>query len=387
MQPPAQTRVFASLLDDVRESRPPQARQGTADPAFYTDERWFQAEQRKLFADTPLVVGHVSMLPNSGDHLVHDHSGKPILLVRGKDQKIRAFLNVCRHRGVRLSNADKVENRTTFVCPYHNWIYDLDGSLHKIPLKDECFDELDKDCLGLTELPLTILEGLILVSGTPTGSAALPNGMAELKEDFRAFGLAEHTFFRQSVTTKDANWKLIIEAFLDGYHVVRLHRKTVGPLFLDCVAKSERKGDNIISVVARQEFSDALSLPEQDWDLRHHASCAFFLYPNTTLIVHPDYISYLTLFPQSASKTVCVHGCLIPEPPQDEKAAAHWERAYSIIENGVFQAEDLFVCEQAQIGMSSGANEKLLFGTYESSIIDFHQILAEQLGPYQAQSG
>ena len=383
MQPPAQTRVFAELLDELRDKRTPPQRSGSVAPAFYTDERWFKREQQYLFAGSPLVVGHTSMLRNSGDHFVHDHSGKPLLVVRGKDEKIRAFLNVCRHRGVRLSNADNVENRSTFVCPYHNWIYELDGALRKVPLKEDCFPELDPQCHDLKELPLHVFEGLILVGGEDS----LPKDLQSLQQDFQAFGLADHSFFRQSVTTKKANWKLIIEAFLDGYHVVRLHRKPVGPLFMDCVAKSERKGNNIISVVARQAFAEALDLSPQQWDLRHHASCAFFLYPNTTLIVHPDYISYLTLFPQSATSTTCVHGCLIPEPPQNEKAAAHWERAYSMIEDGVFQAEDLFVCEQAQIGMNSGANDELLFGTYESSIIDFHEILAEKIGAYQPQSG
>lgn len=385
--PPTQTEVFSALLDDLRLERTPETRTGEIETGFYTDAHWFQQEYQKLFSATPLVVGHSSMLQKIGDHFVHDHSGKPILVVRGKDDKIRAFLNVCRHRGVRLSNANGVANAPSFVCPYHNWIYALDGTLSKVPLQEECFPDLDKSCHGLKELPLAECEGLLFVSGDPDANINLEEQLGSIQEDFKAFGLADHLFFRESVTTKKANWKLIIEAFLDGYHVVRLHRKTVGPLFLDGVAKSQRSGDNILSVVARQEFSQALDLEREDWDLRRHASCAFFLFPNTTIIVHPDYISYLTLFPTAVDETICVHGCLIGEAPRDEKAAAHWERAYSIIEEGVFQAEDLFVCEQAQIGMRSGANDKLLFGSYESSILDFHQIIAEKTGAYKPASG
>jgi hypothetical protein len=83
-------------------------------------------------------------------------------------------------------------------------------------------------------------------------------------------------------------------------------------------------------------------------------------------------------------ETVVVHGCFIEEEPRDEKAAAHWERAFDIIENGVFRPEDYFVCEQAQIGMSSGANSHLLLGAHETGVKAFHDLLAQKMGPYRA---
>lgn len=385
IHPPALTRVFSELVEEVRTQVTQPPVEGRVDTRFYTDPAWFDKERAALFdGQQPLIVGHTSMLKQAGDHFTHDHTGQPLLVVRGKDDEIRAFLNVCRHRGVRLSNAEGVANAPSFVCPYHNWIYGLDGRLTKVPLQQECFPSLDLSCHGLKQLPLAICEGLILVSPDPDGSIDIERQLGGVPRDFAAFGMADHVFFRESVTERKTNWKLVIEAFLDGYHVVRLHRKSVGPMFLDGVAKSERQGHNIFSVVARQAFSEALDLPEQDWDLRTHVSCAFYIFPNTTIIIHPDYISYLSVFPQGVDSTRMVHGCLIAEEPRDEKAAAHWERAYDIIENGVFQAEDLFVCEQAQIGMTSGANRELLFGSMETSILDFHDILAQKLGTYQA---
>ena len=78
-----------------------------------------------------------------------------------------------------------------------------------------------------------------------------------------------------------------------------------------------------------------------------------------------------------------VHGCFIEEAPKDEKAAAHWERAFDIIENGVFKPEDFFVCEQAQVGMASGANNHLTMGAHETGVKAFHNLLAEKMGTYQ----
>ncbi|MCB1689180.1 MAG: aromatic ring-hydroxylating dioxygenase subunit alpha [Halioglobus sp.] len=385
MSAPGFTEVFSHLLEEYREGRAAPPFQAKVDTRFYTDPAWFEKEKAALFSDGPILVGHVAMLKSNGDTFTHDHLGKPIMVVRAGDGEIRAFLNVCRHRGVRLVNSDEVINKTSFVCPYHNWTYGLDGALKHIPLHEESFAGLDAQCHSLKALPLAICEGLIFVNPDPLGSIDLEKHMGMVKADFAAFGMADHVFFRQTVTTLKTNWKLLVDAFQDGYHVTRLHRKTVGPHFIDVVSRSERSGDHLLSVVARNEFADALDLPPEQWDLRRQASCAMYLFPNVEMIIHPDYISYLAFFPTKVDETVVVHGCFIEEEPQNEKARAHWERAFDIIENGVFRPEDYFVCEQAQIGMSSGANSHLLLGAHETGVKAFHDLLAEKMGPYLAE--
>ena len=387
MNAPGFTDIFSRLLDDYREGRgmPPFA--AKVDTRFYTDTAWFEREKAALFRDVPILVGHTAMLKRSGDAFTHDHLGVPIVVARAADGEIRAFLNVCRHRGVRLLNGDGVVNKTSFVCPYHNWTYGLDGTLKHIPLHEESFPGLDAQCHNLKALPLAVCEGLIFVNPNPEGSVDIDQHMGTIKADLAAFGMADHVFFRQTVTTLKSNWKLLVDAFQDGYHVTRLHRKTVGPHFIDAVSRSERSGDHLLAVVARTTFDDALQLPPAQWDLRRQASCAMYLFPNVEMIIHPDYISYLAFFPTRVDETVVVHGCFIEEEPRDEKAAAHWERAFDIIENGVFRPEDYFVCEQAQIGMESGANSHLLLGAHETGVKAFHDLLAEKMGPYQPADG
>lgn len=384
-QAPGFRDVFGRLLETFRQQQAPAPFESSSDPRFYTDPAWFDKEQRALFGNTPVLVGHESMLPKAGDVYTHDHLGKPIMLVRGKDKQLRAFLNVCRHRGVRLVNGEILQNKSSFVCPYHNWTYGLDGQLLHVPLQAESFPSLDKTCHALKALPIAICEGLVFVCPDPDGTIDIDSHIGNLKQDFAAFTMAELVFFRQTVTTVNSNWKLLVEAFQDGYHVTRLHRRTVGASFIDGVSRCERNGDHLVAVVARNEFREALALPPQQWDLRRHASCAMYLFPNVELVIHPDYISYLAFFPTRVDETVVVHGCFIEQQPADEKARAHWERAFDIIENGVFKPEDFFVCEQAQIGMQSGANRQLLIGSHEVAIKDFHAILAEKMGPFAEQ--
>jgi Rieske 2Fe-2S family protein len=385
MKEPGFTDIFGRLLEEVRDGYSPQPYLGYSDTRFYTDSNWFDKERTALFKDKPILVGHLSMLPKSGDVFTHDHLGTPMMVVKGKDNTVRAFLNVCRHRGVRLVNTDETSNQTSFVCPYHNWVYDLQGDLTHIPLKEESFPTLDPNCHNLRELPLGICEGLIFVCPDPEGSLDMEQHMGMIKSDYATFKMADHVFFRQSTRRLKTNWKLLVEAFQDGYHIKRLHRNTVAPGFLDAVARSERSGDHLLAVIARNEFFEALDLPAEQWDLRRHASCAMYLFPNVEVIVHPDYISYLAFFPTAVDETVVVHACFIEEEPKDEKAVAHWERAFDIIENGVFGPEDYFVCEQAQIGMSSGANTHLTMGAHESGVADFHKILADHMGAFDHQ--
>ena len=386
MTKPGFTDIFGRLLEQVRDGYRPEPFLGYSNTRFYTDSEWFEKERSALFKNKPILVGHLSMLSKPGDVFTHDHLGIPIMVVKGKDEKIRAFLNVCRHRGVRLVNTDETSNKTSFVCPSHNWVYNLQGDLTHIPLHDESFPTIDPACHNLKELPLGLCEGLIFVCPDPEGSVDMDQHLGMLKADFARFGLADHVFFRQSTRRLKTNWKLLVEAFQDSYHVKRLHKKTVAPGFLDAVARSERSGDHILAVVARNEFPEAIDLPPEQWDLRHHASCAMYLFPNVEVVVHPDYISYLAFFPIAVDETVVVHSCFIEEAPTNEKAQAHWERAFDIIENGVFGPEDYFVCEQAQIGMASGANTHFTMGAHEYGIGQFHQILTDHVGKFDHQS-
>lgn len=372
--------LMAGLVEEVTSGIKPTSgdvREISTD--LYISTEHAENEKQVLFRNTPIIVGHGSQLAKSGDHFTHDHLGVPILVVRGADGVVRAFLNACRHRGVRLANNEQVERKPNFVCPYHHWVYGLDGTLKSVPLEQEAMPGLDKSCRGLRALPAQEKHGLIWVNPTEGGELNLDEFLGNFAQDLDLFNVVGKSYFAESVKLKKTNWKLIVEAFLDGYHVQRLHNKTVGMLFMDCVAATQRGGRHIRSAVARNEFSEALKIPREKWDLRYHTTFSYFIYPNTTLIFHPDYMSVLSVFPSGPEETIVTHTCVVDKAPVTEKEKAHWERAFSIIENGVFEAEDFFVCEQAQIGMSMGIEDTFLVGAYEQGLQMFHDILQAEL--------
>ena len=183
--------------------------------------------------------------------------------------------------------------------------------------------------------------------------------------------MADCHFFDQSIKRVPANWKLIQDAFLDGYHVVRLHKNTVGAFFPDSMAASDWIGDHIRNAVARNEIEEAVDLPAEDLDLRRHATFSYTVFPNSVVVMHPDYTSIMTLFPQSADETLFVHSMMTPHAPANDKEREHFERSFDLIDRGV--------CTGAQQGLRSGANDGLLFGGFESWAVAFHRRLDHYL--------
>lgn len=371
--------LFAELVDRVRNnSHLAEAETVSVDTGIYVDDDHLAREKATIFSDVPLIIGHASMIPEPGDHFTHDHLDKPMLVVRGKDGQVRVFLNACRHRGVRLANNTDVERRKQFTCPYHHWSYDLDGSLKSVPL-EESLPGLDKGCRGLIGLPAEVRHGFIWVVPNPDGKLDLDDWLGDMNRDFEKFDVAGQFYFAHSTKRKKTNWKLIVDAFLDGYHVARLHRKSIGPMFMDSISVANQAGPHIRSMVARTEFPEALEMSRGQWSFSDHVTMAYQIFPNTTLVFHPDYLSILTVYPVASDETIVQHICLIPEPIKDEKEQAHWDRAFDIIENRVFEAEDFFVCEQAQIGLNAGVQPDFLLGGYEVGIAMYHRELAARL--------
>ena len=368
--------LFERLIGELEGQSSPdwQMPNTTLDPSIYRCPDRFAAERDRLFRRLPLCVGHVDQLAEPGSVLALDLCGVPVLLVRGRDGELRCFLNVCRHRGARLVAGEGVVCRKqSLVCPYHAWTYRLDGSLAGLP-RAEAFPELERHTLSLRTLPCAVRHGLIwiVLDPLPGTTLDLAGHLGALDRELEAIGIGNHRFYRQHAQRRGANWKLIVDAFLEVYHVRRLHAGTIGPFFVDAVAVNDSVGRHVRSLIARESTPEIRDLPPQRWSPQAHATLVHLIFPNSILIYHPDYISHLGLFPAAADETLFVHTMLIPEAPADDKAAAHWQRSFELIDAGVFDKEDLVVCESIQRGLASGANDAMIVGRLEQNLRRFH---------------
>jgi Rieske 2Fe-2S family protein len=376
--------LFERLLAELDHRASPDwsADQTTLDPMIYSDPERYRIERDRLFRRLPLCLGHADQLAEPGAVVAFELCGVPVLMARTRDGEVRVFLNVCRHRGARLVADEGVLCRKqSFVCPYHAWTYRLDGSLAGVP-RAEAFPALEKHLLGLRELPSTVRHGLIWAVLDPNADRSLLDVavyLGALDDDLEAIGMGRHRFYRQHAVRRAANWKLIVDAFLEIYHVTRLHAGTIGPYFADSVSVSEPVGRHLRFLAARDRTIEVRDLPPERWSPQQHGTLVHFIFPNGIIVYHPDYISHLGMFPSAADETLFIHSMLTPELPADAKAEAHWARSFELMDTGVFNGEDLVICEQIQRGLRSGANDRLILGRLEQNLRRFHSSLEAAL--------
>ncbi len=349
----------------------------------YSSEDFYQREQATVFRQYPLILGHESELPEPGSYMQHDALGLPILITRDLEGELHAFLNVCRHRGTRLVHEAGACRGKTLVCPYHGWTYELDGRLRHIPLQEDAFPGIDCDQHGLVVLPCAIRAGLIWVLPSPDTAMDIDGYLGTMAAELEYLIPPGFTLFKRFECTRKANWKLVIDAFLEAYHVRVLHRNTVYPFFKDAWAVTEQHGLHFSSLVGRRRLDEAFDLPPEEWELREFGSYTQFVFPNSIFVHHPDYSSVLTLFPDGVDQVRWVHLMLIPGEENTPEREPHWQETLNLIEKGVFQAEDLFVAESAQSAIDSGANKAMTLGRLEYLIKSFHDELnaAVEAGP------
>ena len=214
------------------------------DVSVYTDPQHLAREQQ-LFRGHPLLMGFASEWAGPGAYRTDDYAGVPILLVRGRDRRLRAFLNVCRHRGAKVAK-DCGEARA-FSCPYHAWSYDLTGKLIAIP-DERCFPGVRGERSSLTELPICEKYGLVWVIPTPDADGAntfdIDPLLAGLGPELACYGFSSWVFYDKRVVPETMNWKLLVDTFHEGYHIGFLHRKSLGPILHGNVADFKLFGPN-----------------------------------------------------------------------------------------------------------------------------------------------
>ena len=338
-------------------------------------------ERDRLFRARPIFMGLSTRLPKAGDYLAEDVAGMPVLLVRGADGTVRAFANICRHRGAPV--AQGCGNTRAFVCPYHGWTYDTAGKL--LGTTDKVgFAGIDLAGHGLVRLAAAERHDMLFVRPTPlqpneSDALDVDSDLGAIADDLAALELASYPLHSVDRVTPRINWKFAVDTFLEGYHIPHLHRKTIAPYFIGNVGTFDGAGLNGRLCVARTSIESVRPLPEGERNFRPHVISIYQLFPNTIVIWQVDHIEIWRAFPDRDDPGLCEVELTIYKPHDTDKPDAYWDKNRDIAIRTVLE-EDFPLGERMQIGFESGATEEVIYGRNEPSLVHFHTSIRHALG-------
>lgn len=351
----------------------------------YVSEEWFKAETERLFLNKPMFLGVANEVPNAGDYIAVDWiNGLSILMVRGADNQVRAFANVCRHRNARLVENGKSGCKRKFSCPYHAWTYNTEGELVGAPDFERGFSDLDKKQLGLIEFNTRVINGAVFIHLNPDEQVPEDVVAAETASGFKYLDLENQRVYKRRHYILKSNWKILSEGGIEAYHYNVAHRNTLAPFFLGNLSTWESWGGrDMRMILPKKPMLEAKNMPEAQWDMRQFANVFYTMAPTMALLAQPDNISVIKMVPLSPGETR-IEEVLLVDPPKDgsdewsEEEVKMHETNYHLVHK--ILSEDWVLGETIQANMESGVVKEIHFGRFESALTWFHDQYEKEMG-------
>ena len=354
----------------------------------YTDPAFYRLEQQHVFGRTWLFVGHESEWPESGSYRLMTRSGSPIVVVRGADDKLRAFYNACRHRGAPVTR-DTCGTARRLTCQYHSWSYGTDGTLKAVP-DARNFADLDFGDLALLPVRCEIWDGWVFIN---EDAGAIPlldflgpvaTQMAEINGPvMRAVGTQVHQLA--------CNWKLMVDAFLEVYHVRTVHPDNAALLYNDQALTLAMlpNGHSRLTVEKHDMFrdfpmvSDELDNPAVPL-LWRQTSTSFGIFPNLVVPMDTGAFTFLCMWPTSDSTTELELRWYAPAWSGDDVPQEHLDRMALF---DTVMAQDIANMAPIQSSISSRGARPFQLGWQERLIHHFHRAVDLAIGADALPSG
>jgi phenylpropionate dioxygenase-like ring-hydroxylating dioxygenase large terminal subunit len=343
------------------------------------------AEELRLLRAMPSVFVPSATIPTPGDHVERIAFGVPLFAVRGRDQRARVFRNACRHRGFAL--VEEAGCAHALVCRYHGWTYRLDGALAHVP-HPEAFPGLDVSTRGLVEVPSREVDGLIVIGALDSNAGAhawLDEALAASADGtpWRDKLVPAQRLVHMASTPRAMNWKVLVEQFLEGYHIRSTHKDTFFPVQYDDLNVVETFGPNSRITFPYRNIERLRDRPVTTWTTDARVTYVYQLFPNVMVATFPDLVLVIVIDPVGIDhSTLVVYSMVRPDVADradrvSVNSAGNPAGAGSFIARGA--VEDNEMSAGVQRGLHSGANEFVEFGRHESAIGHFHATLDERL--------
>jgi phenylpropionate dioxygenase-like ring-hydroxylating dioxygenase large terminal subunit len=386
--------MSAALIDAIKRRAETEGRRSAYPAAFpalpgvpaarYRDLSFAALEAEAVFGRSWLFVAHTDELAEPGDYRLVDQLPQPIMLVRGGDGELRAFYNTCKHRGAALVSAPSGNAGRRLACPYHNWVYSLEGGLLGYP-EPANFSDLDRDCHALTPIRCETWGPLVFIN-LDVRAPSLRDYLGPVGSDLSEFDslagrlrLAKHT-----VREVPVNWKVPVDANIETYHVNYVHRDTAARSLDQAATGIQLLANGHSRMLIRT--NDGLDLdpgfpPLLDGvgDLPVSGTFSYHVFPNLSIVFSgPGFVFFITNWPTGPStSSYRVHWCssLAPDDPANRSKL---DRFIELTQTVLF--EDLTVLPGIQTSIGAGTLETVRLSYQERRIYHLHEAIDRAIG-------
>jgi phenylpropionate dioxygenase-like ring-hydroxylating dioxygenase large terminal subunit len=368
-------------------------RNGTSDLAdapmanpvsVYTDPGRHALERQKLFRETPLLACLSTDLAKPGAFRLFDETGVPIIVTRAKDGRVRAFLNVCRHRGAALTH-EREGNANKFTCWFHGWTYSNEGKLIGCPEKERFDGELEGR-ETLIEFPCEERHGLVFVIATAGAAMDLDKHLGAFADVLAAIDLTQCERVKSGQLPVAANWKYALDTYGEGYHFATLHPQTIAPNTRSDITIYDHFDPHHRVGFAARNTESLVDKPESEWQVADEPGGIHYLFPNTIIFagsITPGkfYLTTFRHFPGETPgetvthKTVYAYGGV-----KSPEHRAEVEGAYDGVAH-VVRTEDYVVAAEGWKNLTllpEGAT--VVYGRQEVALQNVHRAIARAIG-------
>ena len=366
----------------------------------YMSEAFLAKEKDKIFKKMWLLAGRAERIPKRGDYFVKQIEilGTSVIIVRGKDDVIRAFYNVCRHRGTNVAHGQG--NCKFFTCNFHGWVYDTEGKNRHIADESQ-FHDIDKSKLNLHAVHCDIWNGFIFINFAEKPRETLLEQLAELGDQLQDFPFSEMQARGNWGATLKANWKLFLDAFQEGYHVATVHAGTINTYYTGarnphCRPSSVRlyERNRSLTIPFNPEFkihpSEEFAVSYGESLSQGEAGLAKILpganpegddyysfdinavFPNWLLDTSVGFYFIHEFWPIDATTTRWEATMFFP-PAETASALICQEQSVALLRDAF--REDISTSEGSQAGLNSGSLKEIHFADTEISCRHFYEVV------------
>lgn len=339
------------------------------EPEEFTDTAVAKRERDLVFGRVPSIVAHASEIPRAGDFFTLQLPRNNVIVVRHRDGGVKTLVNLCRHRGAMVEKEEKGRCRL-FSCPYHRWSYDTDGSLRTIT-RDNTFGEAERAEMGLISLPTEERHGFIWVIDDADAEIDVASWLGpEMDAVLASYRLESLVTVRGEGFDEPVNWKIMQDAFLDGYHIQYAHPNTAAKHIHTNVLAFDDFGRHCRFIAPRKSIDRWIEEDPGDRSLANHVTETHFLLPNSTLLRQPDHFQLLTFrpHPTDPQRSRMEMRLIVPKVEDTEMTEERWTRLWDKnweILLAVLHAEDFPLLRDSQVSMASANAGRMILGRNE----------------------